>query len=443
MDANTILKAAQMISGEINLKHLLSTMTGIVMENAGAEKCMILLEDQGEFFIEARTDTRKKIVSTMESVPFQLSPDISAAAVHYATRTREPLILDNAWRQGALTEDPYIKNNRIKSVLCLPVIHQQKLTAVLYMENNLTTGAFTKERIEILTMLSTQIAISIENARVYQTVERAVAKRTAELKEAVQNLTHAKDELWGEMQLAKRIQTALLPRSPAIPEYEISAFMNPSREVGGDYYDVISMGRTNWVVIGDVSGHGVAAGLVMMMVQTAIQVILKNTPDLKPAALLSAINETIYHNIRSLDEDKYMTLTVFAVHENGRIDFSGLHQDIMIYRAAFDDVALIETRGFWIGITRDIRQMVTDDSFHMAVGDTLLIFTDGITEAVSNCSGEGEISDNRVFGDARLKSVFKTLGHLNPDNIKDGILQALENYECRDDVTMVILKRTL
>lgn len=205
---------------------------------------------------------------------------------------------------------------------------------------------------------------------------------------------------------------------------------------------LFSMGRTNWVVIGDVSGHGVAAGLVMMMVQTAIQVILKNTPDLKPAALLSAINETIYHNIRSLDEDKYMTLTVFAVHENGRIDFSGLHQDIMIYRAAFDDVALIETRGFWIGITRDIRQMVTDDSFHMAVGDTLLIFTDGITEAVSNCSGEGEISDNRVFGDARLKSVFKTLGHLNPDNIKDGILQALENYECRDDVTMVILKRT-
>jgi len=167
------------------------------------------------------------------------------------------------------------------------------------------------------------------------------------------------------MELAKKIQTVLLPNNPSIDGYEIAAYMEPAEEVGGDYYDIINVDGKDWIVIGDVSGHGVPAGLVMMMVQTSIHLALEQNPGMPPSNLLANINHTIFSNINKLSEDKYMTIVVIAALDKGRFYYSGLHRDIMIYRASTKKIDLIETKGIWIGVMDNIKGMLVDEKFFM------------------------------------------------------------------------------
>ncbi len=280
-------------------------------------------------------------------------------------------------------------------------------------------------------------------------LEEKVAERTEELQSAMEELEvtneqlrETKDALWGEMALAKKIQTVLLPEKPGMDGYEIAAYMEAADEVGGDYYDVINAGGKDWIVIGDVSGHGVPAGLVMMMVQTSIHTVIENDNNLKPSEVLSKVNKVIHENIQKLSDDRYMTITVFAYLNNGEFNFSGLHQDILIYKAKTATVELVETDGIWLGITDDIRPMVGDGSFSLDQRDVMLVYTDGITEAWK----KGTVKNKRdarfdMFGQERLAETFQKLGGLPPTEIKDGILNDMINYETEDDVTMMILKR--
>ncbi len=254
--------------------------------------------------------------------------------------------------------------------------------------------------------------------------ELAKAKRAAE---------NAHDALWGEMELAKKIQTVLLPVSPVIEGFSIAAYMSPADEVGGDYYDVIHIGGKDWIVIGDVSGHGIPAGLIMMMVQTAIKSVLSERPTIPPQELLRVINGVIYENISKLGGIKYMTITIMAVRENDRFYFSGLHQDIMVYRASKREVELIETRGMWIGLVDNINGMMEEDSMLLEPGDVMFLYTDGITEAADKAGN--------LFSSEKLADLFKENGEHMPDYIKDSVLAALTDYKASDDVTMLILKR--
>ncbi len=288
------------------------------------------------------------------------------------------------------------------------------------------------------------MAVKISEAT--ENLEDKVKARTNELQAAMEEmeamneqLVEARDALWGEMELAKKIQTKLLPVDPEIADYDISAHMQPADEVGGDYYDIINAAGIDWIVIGDVSGHGVPAGLVMMMTQTAIHVVLAQNPDIAPDKLLDIVNATISDNIKRLGEDKYMTISVLAATVGGKFIFSGLHQDIMIFRAATGKVDLIETRGMWIGIVDDLEGMLDLDSLSMARGDVMLLYSDGVTEAVKKETAKS--ADPELFGDIHLADLFKESASLPVDGIKDAILKNLKGFVCGDDVTLVILKR--
>ncbi len=278
------------------------------------------------------------------------------------------------------------------------------------------------------------------------TLEEKVRVRTEELQAAIEEMEAMNDKLiethnalWGEMELAKKIQMKLLPENPTMADYEITAYMKPADEVGGDYYDIINVAGMDWIVIGDVSGHGVPAGLIMMMVQTAIHITLDQNPDISPDTLLDIINRTISKNIKQLGEDKYMTITVLAATKGGSFLFSGLHQDILIYRAATGHVDIIETQGIWIGVIDDIKGMLQVDGLSMAPGDVMILYSDGITEAGKKGDIVGVVTEE--FGDKKLAEFFKSFANLPVDSIKNAILDELENYICKDDVTMVILRR--
>jgi serine phosphatase RsbU (regulator of sigma subunit) len=280
-------------------------------------------------------------------------------------------------------------------------------------------------------------------------LEKKVAERTGELQAAYeeleamnQNLLETRDALWGEMQIAKRIQTVLLPEDPEIPGYEISAHMTPAAEVGGDYYDIINIEGRNWIIIGDVSGHGVPAGLIMMMTQSSIQTVLRENPSIQPSLLLDAANRTIAYNSRQMGEDKYVTITALDLKDDGRVVYSGLHQDIFVYRSAEDRVEIIETDGLWLGFENDLGRINTDKEFTMNHGDAMLLYTDGITEAIEKNSRDiNPMSRGKMFGDKRLSDIFRESGRQSTESIMDRILAGLDNYECPDDVTLLVVKR--
>ncbi|HPJ42078.1 MAG TPA: PP2C family protein-serine/threonine phosphatase, partial [Spirochaetota bacterium] len=218
-----------------------------------------------------------------------------------------------------------------------------------------------------------------------------------------------------------------------LPGYDVSVNMTPADEVGGDYYDIINIGGAYWIVIGDVSGHGVPAGLVMMMLQTAIRTVLNNNPHIAPSELLADINRVLTANIRLLGEDKFVTITILACFSGGRFIYSGLHEDIMIYRADSRAVESIKTEGMWLGIKNDITEFMSDDELVINEGDVLFLYTDGITEAFDK--------NRNIFSKKRLRELLEKEGNKPADEIRRSVLAELEGYAKHDDVTMIIIRR--
>ncbi|MCP4134815.1 MAG: SpoIIE family protein phosphatase, partial [bacterium] len=254
-------------------------------------------------------------------------------------------------------------------------------------------------------------------------LENKVEERTEELKAANEemlaaneSLAEARDALWGEMQLAKKIQTVLLNKEPEISGYTIAVHMTPADDVGGDYYDIINIKGYDWIVIGDVAGHGVTSGLIMMMAQTAIHATLEQNPELEPSELLTLINRTLVKNINLINNEKYITITVLAAHKNGTFSHSGLHQDIYIYRSGKGTVDVVETDGAWVGLMDEIGSKLKNLQFELNPGDAMLLYTDGIPEAWVKGSVKGERDPaTDMFGDKRLIDLLKKSGKKAPE----------------------------
>ncbi|MBV7332352.1 GAF domain-containing protein [Chloroflexi bacterium TSY] len=174
-DASSILKASQTLSSEMNLPQLLIQLMELVIENAGAETGYLLLLRQDRWVIEAegRVDLADLNVAVMQSIPLDQVDYLSHAIVNYVARTRQPVVLDDASDDGPFQRDRAIKNRQPKSVLCMPLLNQSNLSAILYLENNLISGAFTEDRLEVLTLLGSQAAISLENATLYTQQQQA------------------------------------------------------------------------------------------------------------------------------------------------------------------------------------------------------------------------------------------------------------------------------
>jgi len=173
LDLQTVVKASQAISREIRLEELLRLLVQFVMENAGARKALLLLNDGEQLKVEAEGRVDAERIEVMQSQPLSESGSISPWIVNYVARTRTAVVLDDAAKFGAFCEDPYVSKNRLRSVLCTPVLQHGEVLGVLYLENELVTGAFTQERLALLEQLAAQTAISITNARLYHVLDGA------------------------------------------------------------------------------------------------------------------------------------------------------------------------------------------------------------------------------------------------------------------------------
>jgi predicted ATPase/signal transduction histidine kinase len=166
LDFASILKASLALSSEIQLEQLISTLMQVVMENAGAKKAALLLIKNATLIVEAVATINDGV--TVLSVPLSISEAIPLRLVNYVKRTLKTVVLDDATAQNDFIADSYLMQQQPKSVLCTPVLNQGKLIGLLYLENELTIGAFTGDRVEVIQLLCTQAAISLENAYLYQ-----------------------------------------------------------------------------------------------------------------------------------------------------------------------------------------------------------------------------------------------------------------------------------
>ncbi|HYO65180.1 MAG TPA: ATP-binding protein, partial [Archangium sp.] len=200
LDALSVLKASQALSGEVHLDELLKKMMHIVLENAGARRGFLILEEQSPLVMaDARPDGGRIV---LDPTPLEQREDLSLAIVRYVQRTHEAVVLGDAAHAGAFISDPYVLRYRPKSVLCQPILHQKKLVGVLYLENELAANAFSPQHRRVLELLSAQAAISLENAKLYETLESRVKARTRELSDALERLKETQRQLVVQEKLA-------------------------------------------------------------------------------------------------------------------------------------------------------------------------------------------------------------------------------------------------
>ncbi len=184
LDLNTLLKAAQTISAEVVLSRLLDRLLGTLIENAGAQRGVLLLTRGEEIMIETEASVISENSSSQMPVPLDSEEGariLPTSVINYTARTHEIVLADDAQIDERFMVDPHVQENETRSVLCQPILHQGELVGLVYLENNLVSSAFKPERARLLSLLSGQIAVSIRNAELVENLEDKVRERTEQL----------------------------------------------------------------------------------------------------------------------------------------------------------------------------------------------------------------------------------------------------------------------
>jgi serine phosphatase RsbU (regulator of sigma subunit) len=281
--------------------------------------------------------------------------------------------------------------------------------------------------------------LSEDLIRVNEGLERRVAEQGRLLEERLRREAALEREaelapLRKEVEIARTIQTSILPTRFAVPGLQIAAHMIAASEVGGDYYDVRPTHDGCWLGIGDVAGHGLSAGLVMLMIQSGLSSLVLHSPDALPHQILPALNHMLFQNLRQrMGRDDHATLTMFRFFADGRLAYAGAHEDIIVCNQA-GQVRTIATHGTWVGISEDISHDLESRFLELGKGDLVVLYTDGIPEARRN---------HESYGLPRLLAEIEKR-HAQPvEAILDGVMRTVLDFcaeNPQDDATLLVLR---
>ncbi len=252
-------------------------------------------------------------------------------------------------------------------------------------------------------------------------------------------LRQENQRLGAELEVTRKLQQMVLPTPEELagfPGLDIAAHMEPAEEVGGDYYDVLIHGEKIKIGMGDVTGHGLESGVVMLMVQTAVRTLLAHGVN-EAADFFHALNQVVFGNVKRMRGDKNLTLALLD-YQAGEVVLSGQHEEVLICRAR-GQIERLDTidLGFMVGLVPDIRRFIAEARLYLEIGDGLVLYTDGITEARN--------LDEQLYGVERLCQVIGENWQLDANQIREQVISDLRSFvgsqKLLDDISLLILKR--
>lgn len=338
---------------------------------------------------------------------------------------------------------------RVRRSVVVPV-GQLTEAALRIQEGDLSSQAPVASKDEIGTL-----------ALAFNSMTQKLRRSLNDLETQKRALQAANIRMEAELNVVRRLQEILQP-SPEelqqIPQLDIAAHMEAASEVGGDYYDVLEYDGKVKIGIGDVTGHGLESGVVMLMTQAAVRTLLTSQQD-SPREFLHILNRTVYDNLQRMNANRSLTLSLLdytpAIFPEGRaaslpsyhapkhlaparLTLSGQHEHMIVVRQD-GSAEIIDTidLGFPLGLSRDIRHFVREHCIELLSGDGVILYTDGITEA-ENRKGE-------YYGLERLCHVAQTMWEHPAQVISNAIIhdlnQHIGQHKVYDDITLVVLKQ--
>ncbi len=416
-DVNSILKASQSLSGEVKLEKLLNNMMIILLQNAGAEKGAILSNNKDILKIEAKGNYKDKQIEVLQNQKVTNSNKLPLSILRYVKRTKNTIVLNNAFKDSRFNTNEYIKKEKIKSILCHPIINKTELTAIIYLENNLSVGAFTPQRLKTIEILSSQIAISIENALLYKTLEERVEERTLKLENAYKNIL-------ASINYAKKIQSAILPSKKAIQEIIPESFVlyKPRDIVSGDFYWISKKVKTLIITAADSTGHGVPGAFMSMLGISFLNEITSrnmkniNSNSINSADILNQLRELIKKSLRQTKKSTEardgidMALCMIDKQTN-TMQYAGANNPLYLIR----NNELIITKGTKnpVGIYIKEKPFI-NHIIQLEKNDIIYLFTDGYQDQLGGLK-------NRKFTPKRLRELLLEINQ-KPMDIQKNIL---------------------
>ncbi len=292
------------------------------------------------------------------------------------------------------------------------------------------------------TLLKARLGACLEQKRL-RDQESLYIRQLAQANQKISKLNNClqaeNTRLSTELEITQRLQTMLLPKEKELNQIEalsIAGFTESAAEIGGDYYDVLQHKGRIIIGIGDVSGHGLESGVLMLMVQTAVRTLIENN-ETNPKRFFEVLNRTIYKNVERMDSDKNLSLSLVDYYD-GLLRISGQHEEMLIVRTGgvierIDTVDL----GFPIGLEETIEDFIFQAQIPLEKDDAVVLYTDGITEA-ENYAGIH-------YGLERLCTVMGQNWQQSAQEIRQTIIQDLRSHigveQVYDDITLVVFKR--
>jgi phosphoserine phosphatase RsbU/P len=310
-------------------------------------------------------------------------------------------------------------------------------------EYGVRVPALTNDEIGQLAVTFNIMASDIQNYT--SNLEGMVKDRTRALEGANQEITKLNEmlkeenvRLGAEIDIARRLQLMVLPKTEelrGVPLLDIAGYMEPATEVGGDYYDVLQHGSRVKIGIGDVTGHGLESGVLMLMVQSVARTLLESGEN-DPVRFLNVVNQVICKNLARAESTNNLTLS-FADYTDGTVTLTGQHEEVIVIRQD-GSVERIDTMdlGFPVGLESEISHFIQSRAVPLTTGDLMIFYTDGVTEAVS--------PDGEMFGVERLCEAASRYRAGTATEIKQGIIRDvmshIDTQRIHDDITLVVLK---
>ncbi len=403
-----LYRISQDFNSSLDLDEVLNRVIDEVIAAVRAERGFLMLHDaSGQLrFRVARGIDR----NTIEQPQFQ----VSRSVINRVAEESRPLLTSNAQDDASLKAQHSVSILGLRAILCVPLQVKGTLLGVIYVDNRLQSGVFYPDDLDLLTAIAASAATAIENAHLYQ-------------------LAVEKGHLERELQMARDLQASLLPHeTPHVVSWDFAVYWQPARQTSGDFYDFIPTERGVAVVIADVSDKGMPAALFMALSRTIVRASLVQSDS--PADGMMHANQLI-----CADSPNSMFVTLFAAQidraGNDLIYVNAGHNPPYLYRAAEDQPQRLGRTGMALGIDDTMRceQRVV----HLDPGDALILYTDGILDAL-NAHGE-------EFGDKRLRRICaqhraETATHIVAA-LRDEVLRFVGDQPLADDCTVVIVKR--